>query len=107
MGPETSDPIGSAGSSPAALRRRLGKRAREARLAAGRSQADVAGAAGISVPTLGRFEAGSNVSVDALVRVTIALNADRELDALFALPDARTIDEILRRRALPQRGRSK
>jgi transcriptional regulator with XRE-family HTH domain len=95
------------GASPASLRERLGRRARAARLAARRSQAAVAQAAGISLPTLQRFEAGLNVSLDVLVRVAIALGAERELRELFAPPDARTIDEVLARRAVPQRGRNR
>jgi transcriptional regulator with XRE-family HTH domain len=92
---------------PGALRKRIGGRARAARLADRRSQADVAQAAGVSLPTLQRFEAGANVSLDVLVRVAIALGAVRELGDLFALPDPRTIDDVLRRRALPRRGRSR
>ncbi len=95
------------GTSPQSLRKRIGRRARDARLAARRSQADVARAAGVSLPTLQRFEAGANVSLDVLVRVAIALNAERDLRELFPLPDLRTIDEVLQRRRLPQRGRSR
>jgi transcriptional regulator with XRE-family HTH domain len=89
------------------MRKRIAGRARDVRLAARRSQSDVAQAAGISLPTLARFEAGANVSLDVLVRVAIALSAEREVGELFPLPDVRTIDELLERRALPQRGRSR
>lgn len=95
------------GTSPRSLRRRIGHRARGARLAARRSQADVARAAGVSLPTITRFEAGANVNLDVLLRVAIALNAERELRELFPLPDVRTIDEVLERQRLPQRGRSR
>lgn len=95
------------GASPGSLRKRVGNRARDARLIARRSQADVARAAGVSLPTLQRFEAGANVNLDVLARVAIALNAEREVGDLFALPDVRTIDEVLQRRALPRRGRSR
>jgi transcriptional regulator with XRE-family HTH domain len=106
MRPNESDMIRrSACESPASLRKRIGRRARAARLAAGRTQAEVAAAGAISLPTLQRFEAGANVSLDVLARVAIVLNAERELSELFILPDARTIDEMLNRRALPQRGR--
>jgi transcriptional regulator with XRE-family HTH domain len=93
--------------SPRALRKRIGRRAQDARLAARRSQADVARAAGVSLPTVQRFEAGANVSVDALIRIAVALNAERELRDLFPLPDARTIEQVLERRRLPQRGRTR
>ena len=95
------------GISPNTVRRRLGRRARDARLAARRSQADVAQAAGVSLPTVQRFEAGANTSIDVLIRVAIALNAEHELRELFRLPESRTIDEVLERRKLPQRGRTK
>ena len=95
------------GTSPQSVRKRIGRRARDVRLAARRSQADVARAAGVSLPTLQRFEAGANVSVDVLVRVAVALNAERDVAGLFPLPDVRTIEEILERRRLPQRGRTR
>jgi hypothetical protein len=59
------------------------------------------------VPTLQRFEAGTNVSFDVLARVAIVLDSERQLGELFALPDLRTVDDILQRRALPRRGRSR
>lgn len=95
------------GTSPRTLRKRIGERAQGVRLAARRSQADVARAAGVSLPTLQRFEAGANVTVDVLVRIAVALNAERDLRDLFPLPDARTIEQVLERRRLPQRGRTR
>ena len=95
------------GTSPRTIRKRIGRRAQGARLAARRSQADVARAAGVSLPTLQRFEAGANVSVDVLVRIAVALNAERDLRDLFPLPDVRTIEQVLERRRLPQRGRTR
>lgn len=93
--------------SPGMIRKGIGRRAQAARLADRRSQADVARAAGVSVPTVQRFEAGANVSVDALVRIAVALNADRDLGDLFPLPDLRTIEQVLERGRLPRRGRSR
>ena len=55
------------------------------------------------MPTLQRFESGVNVCLDVLVRVAIALDADRSLRELFAPAEARTIDEIVARRR-PRRG---
>ena len=92
---------------PGTIRKRIGRRAQGARLAARRSQSDVARAAGVSLPTVQRFEAGANVSVDALVRIAVALNADRDLRDLFPLPDLRTIEQVLDRRRPPQRGRTR
>ena len=61
----------------------------------------------MSLATFRRFEAGANVSIEVLVRVAIALHAERELHDLFPMPEARTIDEVLKRRQLPRRGQSK
>ena len=91
--------------SPKQERFRLGRRAHDVRLAARRSQADVARAAGVSLPTVQRFEAGANVSLDVLIRVAHALDAEREIGTLFPLPEPRTIDDVLVRQRLPQRGR--
>ena len=57
------------------------------------------------MPTLQRFEAGTNVSFDVVVRVANTLDAERQLGELFPLPDLRTVDDVLQRRALPRRGR--
>jgi transcriptional regulator with XRE-family HTH domain len=95
------------GLSSTAIRRRIGRRAKEARLIARRSQADVARAAGVSLPTLQRFEAGDNVGIDCLVRVAIALEAETGLASLFPKPDVRSLDEIIERNRVPKRGRSR
>jgi transcriptional regulator with XRE-family HTH domain len=108
MGDSTSDMMDNMlGASPRMIRKRIGRRAHDARLAAHRSQADVARAAGVSLPTLQRFEAGANVTVDVLIRIAVALNAEHDLHDLFPLPDARTIEQVLERRRLPQRGRTR
>jgi transcriptional regulator with XRE-family HTH domain len=95
------------GLSPKVLRRRLGRRARDIRLSATRTQASIARAAGVSLPTLQRFESGVNVSLDVLVRVAIVLGAEVALSELFPLPDPRTIDELIAQRKLPRRGRAR
>ena|SRR5579871_973267 len=95
------------GASPRALRLRITRRAKNLRLSAGRSQADLARASGTSLPTLRRFESGANVSVDVLLRVAIALGAEHEFAEAFPLPDPRTIEEVIQNRRLPQRGRSR
>lgn len=89
-----------------AIRQRIGRRARDARLAARRSQAELAKAAGVSLPTLRRFEAGASVTLDVVIRVAIALNCERELRELFPPPDLRTIDDVLKRKHVPRRARA-
>ncbi len=95
------------GQSSVSVRKSLGRRARDARLAARRSQSDIARAAGVSLPTLQRFEAGANVSVDVLLRVAFVLGSGAIVSDLFPLPEARTIEDVLERRRLPKRGRSR
>ena len=95
------------GESSVSVRKRLGRRARNARLARGRSQSDIARAAGVSLPTLQRFEAGANVSADVLVRVAFVLGSGAIIGDLFPLPELRTIEDVLERRRLPKRGRSR
>ncbi len=70
-------------------------------MVAHRSQSDIAAAAGVSLPTLQRFEAG------ALVRVAFVLGSGSIVSDLFPLPEARTIEDVLERRRLPKRGRSR
>jgi hypothetical protein len=56
---------------------------------------------------LQRFEAGANVSADVLVRVAFVLGSGAIISDLFPLPELRTIEDVLERRRLPKRGRSR
>lgn len=93
--------------SPKDLMVRIGKRAKARRLALGLRQVDVARAAGIALPTLHRFEAGENTSIDVIARVALALRAEDALAELFSEPEARSLDDILtaqrRRERAPKR----
>jgi transcriptional regulator with XRE-family HTH domain len=82
--------------SPIDLARLVGGRARARRMALGKRQADLAVAAGVPVSTLRRFEAGRKVGLDVLLRIAIALGAEREVRELFPEPETRSLDEILR-----------
>lgn len=94
--------------SPAELTALVGGRARELRLAKGLRQTDVAEAAGVPVSTLKRFESRGDAGFSAVVRIAIALGAERQFAELFAAPDTRTLDDILRgnRRRLRARKKS-
>lgn len=86
----------------------VARQARERRLRAHRSQADVASAAGVSLPTYKRFEHGDDVGFDVIVKVALALGAEAQIAALFEpQPSRRSIDEILDEQRLPRRVRSK
>lgn len=72
---------------PSDIEREAGARARAIRESAGRIQADVAEAAGVSVKTIGAFELGlRGVSFDTLVAIARALRVD-PLALLFSLDE--------------------
>ncbi len=73
----------------------VGSRARELRLARGTRQVDLASAAGVTLSTLRRFERGSNVGFDAVVRVALALRAEDAVADLFSPLEPRTLEQIL------------
>jgi transcriptional regulator with XRE-family HTH domain len=98
--------LGYRGFSPSQILRRVGAQAKARRLALGRSQRDVAEAAGISRATLLRFEAGQSIDFQAVIRVLIALDAENDLASLFPLPETRTLDEILAATSRPRRVRA-
>ncbi|MBV9438918.1 MAG: helix-turn-helix transcriptional regulator [Candidatus Eremiobacteraeota bacterium] len=85
----------------------MGARARALRLARGLRQADVAKAAGITIPTLVRFEHTGRVGFEAVVAIALALGAELDVARLFEPPLARSIDEIVAsargRRRAPRR----
>ncbi|GAC1430922.1 MAG: hypothetical protein NVSMB5_25060 [Candidatus Velthaea sp.] len=85
----------------------VGARARELRLSIGRTQADIAKAAGLSVPTITRFERTGQVSFEAVVRIAFALRAENGFDALFPPVETRSVDDILKAQHKPQRARPK
>jgi transcriptional regulator with XRE-family HTH domain len=93
--------------SPGELAAAVGGRARELRLARGMRQTDLAAAAGVTVSTLKRFESSGSAGFGAVVRVAFALGAERSLDELFAMPDTRSLDDILRMNRKRLRARKK
>jgi transcriptional regulator with XRE-family HTH domain len=94
--------------SPRELAALVARRARERRLGLRRSQADIASAAGVSLPTLKRFEHGDDVGFDVVIKVALALGAEDQVAVLFEPPPARrSVDDILKEQRLPKRIRSK
>jgi transcriptional regulator with XRE-family HTH domain len=91
--------------SPQELLTTLGERAKECRLASGRRQVDVAKSAGVPLSTLKRFEGGTNVGLDVVARVALALGAERDLANLFVVPEAGSMDELLERNRRRIRGK--
>ncbi|HEY0383084.1 MAG TPA: helix-turn-helix transcriptional regulator [Candidatus Elarobacter sp.] len=82
--------------SPGELAVTVGSRARELRLAKGLRQTDVAAAAGVPVSTLKRFESRGDARFGAVVRIALALGAERAFAELFPALDTRSLDDILR-----------
>lgn len=92
--------------SPPALQRALGERARELRLAQNLSQQELAGRAGLGLATVQRFERTGQASLRSVVKLAFVLGAEQGFDALFPLPEVRSITEALRQEAtLGQRRR--
>ncbi len=58
-------------------------------------QVDLAEAAGVTLSTLKRFERSGEVGFETIVRIALALGAEREFAALFPPPEARSLDQIL------------
>jgi transcriptional regulator with XRE-family HTH domain len=81
----------------------IARRAHDARISVGLRQKDLADKAGVSLGTLRRFERTGDVGTEAVVKVAIALNKEREFLELFPPNDPRTLDEALR--STPKRSR--
>lgn len=91
--------------SPRDIGVRVGSRARERRLASGLRQTDLAAMAGVTLSTLRRFEAGVNVGFDAVVRIALALGAEREVAEIFSPVETRSLDQILKSQKKRHRAR--
>jgi len=81
----------------------IGSKARELRLERSLRQSDLADAVGVTLATIRRFEQTGKVGFDVVVGVAIALGAEAEFARLFSTPEARSIDDIVRKRKLRSR----
>jgi transcriptional regulator with XRE-family HTH domain len=82
-------------SKPSEVVKRLCERLRKERLAAGMTQADLAGRAGIGTNTVSNLEAGRNVGFENVVRVVMVLGRTKELENLF-LPKLDSLEDLRR-----------
>lgn len=84
----------------------IGRDAQRLRLYQNLTQAEVAVRAGIGLRTLQRFEKSGKAGVDVMVQVAFVLGVAQTMEGLFPLPEARSIDEVLRRKT-PARRRAR
>ena len=75
----------------------LGGRARELRLIRNLRQEELAERAGVGVATVRRFEKTGMASMESVIRIATALNAEAAFDKLFEAPAYRSIDDALAR----------
>jgi transcriptional regulator with XRE-family HTH domain len=77
--------------------RALGVRARHLRLIRQLRQEELATRAGVGIATVRRFEKTGTASIENVLRIATALNADRAFDKLFEPPAYASIEEALAR----------
>jgi transcriptional regulator with XRE-family HTH domain len=92
--------------SPFEVKQRLKARVRQRRLEANLTQEGLARRANVSFGTLKHFERTGDASIETLIAIAFALNAESEFDALFPPMPYRTIDDVIERKPR-QRGRRK
>lgn len=92
---------------PNALQRTLGHRAQHLRLAQNLTQQDVARRAGVGLATVQRFEKTGNASLRSLLKLAFVLGAEPGFEALFPLPEVRSIAEVLEQEATIERRRAR
>ena len=84
----------------------IGARARALRLLRGLQQYELAQRAGVGVMTVRRFEKTGTASIENVLRIANALNAEQSFDALFAPPPYSSLDEALERDVSTKRQRA-
>lgn len=88
--------------------RSIGDRARRLRLLRGLRQKELATRAGVGVATVHRFEKTGAASIETVLRIATALNADSVFEKLFESPPYASLDDALvqpetaRRRRAPK-----
>jgi transcriptional regulator with XRE-family HTH domain len=93
--------------SAAEISRLVGERASRLRIERKLRRADLAAATGISVSTIARFERTGQVAFDVVVKIAIALQAERELLKLFPTPEFASITDVLATNKRTQRVRTR
>jgi transcriptional regulator with XRE-family HTH domain len=84
----------------------LGERARHLRLLRELLQEEVAERAGVGIATIRRFEKTGMASIENVLRIATALNAERSFEYLFEAPAYASLDEALARPEVTKRRRA-
>jgi len=84
----------------------IGARARQLRLLRKLRQDELATRAGVGVATIHRFEKTGTASIENVLRIATALNADAAFAKLFEAPAYASLDEALTRPAATKRQRA-
>lgn len=77
----------------------LSGRIRARRIALGWTQQEAAGRAGVAYRTWRRLETEGQASLETVVKAAVSLRCEGDLEALFPLPAARSLDALLERQA--------
>lgn len=80
---------------PTELTEQLGSSIKARRISQNMTQAEAAKRSGVSYATWRRLETSGSASIEDLVRAAIVLRCEAELQHLFPMPQAATIDELL------------
>ena len=86
--------------------RAIGQRAKQLRLTRKLRQAELATLAGVGVATVHRFEKTGMASIENVLRIATALNAEAAFDKLFEAPAYASLDEALARPEVTTRRRA-
>jgi transcriptional regulator with XRE-family HTH domain len=95
-------------STPSELAEQLGARIKVRRIAMNITQAEAAKRSGVSYATWRRLEACGSASIDDLARAAILLRCEGDLQNLFPIPMATSMDELIKSQTLkPVRQRAR
>jgi transcriptional regulator with XRE-family HTH domain len=85
---------------PIELTQQLGAHVRVRRIALNITQADAAKRSGVSYATWRRLEANGSASIEDLARAAILLRCEDDLQNLFPIPEATSMDELIKSQAV-------
>jgi transcriptional regulator with XRE-family HTH domain len=85
---------------PGELAEQLGAHVRARRIALNITQADAAKRSGVSYATWRRLETSGSASIEDLARAAILLRCEGDLQNLFPIPSATSMDELIKSQTL-------